>query len=140
MSFVPLKGGFSSSLLGAGTTPSLMEIAERRPREDVKTLEERIHAPSERKEKHHHRNTIIIVIISAIIFVTVVSMYDVVRVYFNAKYADKALNDPNAHNDPDQVSSTTIANYYSFISSVGFSLFCLASAVILISILYRFIR
>lgn len=124
MSFTPISGGLSSALSG---TVEPNELYERR-----------IHAPSDKIQQLLY--TILIVIISALIFVTVIAIYDVLRNTINNYYANIALLDPNSHNTPEEIERTQIANYNALISSLAFAASCLITALILIVIIVHFIH
>jgi len=129
MSFVPLNGGFSESLLGVGTT-NLIDTAKF----NEKGLED-LHP-----EKNGLTNSILLVVISAIIFVTVVSFYDVLRTFINATFAKIALEDPRAKNTEQDIISTEIANKEAVISSLTFFAFSLLLGILIVSVIYRYIN
>lgn len=130
MAFHPLQPGFSQSLLGTGDLAKFVDVGER---ED--TLYGKRIRTSERIGKN--KNTVIIITISAIIFVTVVSIYDVIRNAINNYYATIALNDPNANNSQDDINSTIIGNRQGLIASFVFAIFCILVATILVYILLK---
>ena len=76
-----------------------------------------------------NKYTLIIVFISAIIFVTVISIYDVVRNIINYYYAKKVLTDKTINNDPKSITNTMTVNKNTLISSIIFSSFCIISGV-----------
>ena len=129
MSFVPLNGGFSESLLGVGTT-NLIDMAKF----NEKGLED-LHP-----EKTGLTNSILLVVISAIIFVTVVSFYDVLRTFINATFAKVALEDPRAQNTEQDIISTEIANKEAVISSITFFGLSLLLGILIVSIIFRYIN
>lgn len=104
---------------------------------DLSLYERRIHGPEE--PKINIRYTIIIVIISAIIFVTVISIYDIFRNLISNYFAKITLNDPNSHNTQEQINTTLISNHGLLISSIIFSLFCIVTGTIIIYILLQFL-
>jgi hypothetical protein len=128
-SFVPLNGGFSQSLLGAGTTTTLIDTAKF----NEKGLEE-LHPQESGVSK-----SILLVIISAIIFVTVVSFYDVLRTFINTIFAKIALEDPNAHNTQQDIDSTEIANKEAILASITFFSLCLILAVLIVGVIYKYL-
>lgn len=153
MSFTPISSGLSTALSGAIEPTKFLDITRSDIRSDSgdkiiirnenvrsDVLENRhIHGPSERKEDKI-RYTIIIVMISAIIFVTTVSIYDVIRNALNTYYANLALTDPNSHNTNEDIERTKIANQNQLWSSMVFSAICIFSAIILILILIYMIK
>lgn len=136
MSFRPLQeGSVSSALLGAADPTKFIDSS----RTDVsKTLFEReIHSPEEKPT--NIRYTLIIIIISAIIFVTVISIYDVFRSVITNYFARQALNDPHSYNKKEEIESTIVANQDALKANFWFSLFCISTGIILIYILLKFI-
>jgi len=129
MSFQPLSEGLSSSLLGVADPVKFV---------DPVRYEGRIHAPfpSEPTIKY----TLLIIIISAIIFVTALSVYDVVRNLINNYFAKQALLNPVSNNTKEDIDRTLIANRGGLISSSIFSVFCIILAIILIPILISLIK
>lgn len=141
MSFTPLSGGTSTALIGAIEPTKFISI---RASDDVyqndpnELYARRVHRPLDRTENMKY--TIVIVMISALIFVTVIAIYDVIRNAINNYYANIALLDPNSHNDPDDIERTQIANNNELWSSMVFAAVCLVSAIILIILLiYAFL-
>jgi hypothetical protein len=121
MSFQPLAPGINQSLLGVA-----------RPR-DLRTLTER------RLSGGKKSGVVIAVIVSAIIFVTVISIYDVIRNLFNAYYTKIALEDPRSQNTPQQINSTNIANKQALYASIAFSAFCIITSIILVYLLIKYL-
>lgn len=128
MSFHPLKGGFDQSLLGVGANSEIIGSTK---------LVNRAHYLAKPGEGFNFSRTVIIIIVSAVIFVTVVSFYDVIRNIISNHYAKIALTDPKAQNTSQQISSTLVANQQGLTSSIMFCLFCIAVASIVIFIIYQ---
>ncbi len=82
--------------------------------------------------------TIKIIVISAILFITVIALYDVVRSAITIYFADKALTDPLSGNTPQQIRQTKISNENTFYSSVIFALICIITAPILIILILMY--
>ena len=140
MSFRPIQQGFSSSLLGVAD-PTIF-VTPLRPDTGVlgkdftgdKSLEDRrIHGGRDKTQTI--RYTLIIIVISAIIFVTVIAIYDVLRIIITNFYAKAALTDPKAQVTPTDLTRTLIANYESFLATLVFALIAIFLALILIPIL-----
>ncbi len=144
MSFRPISisSGLSSSLSGVVadpgkyTDPARTDLIERNP------VNEGENAPSYSNTNNNNKSqpssityASIIIIISALIFVTVISIFDVARNKINNFYAKKALVDPRSGNTSQQIISTLIANTNTWKSSVAFSVFAVISSVILIPML-----
>lgn len=136
MSFTPLSGGTSSALLGA-IEPGRFIDPDRidTRREDLTSR--RIHGAEDKGRSLKY--TILIVIISAIIFITVIALYDVIRNAISDFYATNSLTDPNAHYTPGEIIQTRIANRNALIASIVFAAFCVLSALVLIVIIMKFI-
>lgn len=135
MSFTPLSGGLSTALSGAIEPTKFIDLSDLRS-EDLSSR--RIHGPERKPKSIGH--IIIIVIITAIIFVTVVALYDLLRNSLNTYFANKALMDPNSHNTPEDIERTQIANLNELWSSIVFAAICLVLAVILILVLLHFLN
>lgn len=129
MSFVPLNGGFSQSLLGVGVTNDLIDTAKF----NEKGLED-LHP-----QENGAGKSILLVILSAIIFVTVVSFYDVLRTFINSIYAKIALEDPKANNTQQDIDSTEIANKEAVLASLTFFSICLILAILIVGVIYKYL-
>lgn len=137
MSFTPLSGGLSTALSGAIEPTKFISAPDTRSDPQAEELfARRIHEPSSSKTQTI-KYTIIIVIISAIIFVTVIALYDIMRNSLNTYYANIALTDPNSHNDPEDIERTQIANINALWSSIIFAIICVIMAIMLVFILIR---
>src|SRR5581483_762719 len=117
MSFHPLSGGFSSSLLGTADPVKFTDPL----RDEAQIMDRPIHGPAPLRH-HTIMYTIIIIVISALIFITIVAIFDVIRNYIINYYARLALTDPNSHNTEEDIVRTLIINRDSFISSGVFAL------------------
>jgi hypothetical protein len=127
MSFHPLSPGTGQALLG---TSQAFQSSE-----DDSLFDRRISGPKQRVRST--RGTLMIVIISAIIFVTIVAIYDVLRNAINNYYSKIALADPKAKNKKQVIDSTLIANKQALISSIVFATVCIITAIILVPILAK---
>lgn len=128
MSFYPLKGGFDQSLLGVGANNEILNPTK---------LVNRARYLAKTGEGFDFSRTVIVIIVSAVIFVTIVSFYDVIRNLIANHYAKLALTDPQAQNTEQQISSTLIANQQGLTSTVMFCLFCIVMASLIIFIIYQ---
>ena len=86
------------------------------------------------------RYTIVITCISAIIFVTIISMYDVLRNIVNSYYTENYFENSNNNMSEDDITRIRISNKNTIISSVIFSLLCILSAIILIPSLLMIVK
>src|SRR5581483_11434818 len=103
---------------------------------DRETLEERrIHGSQERSQSSAVFYTIVIVIISAILFVTVIAIYDVARNAISNYYAAQALRNPDSHNTPTEIEAALIANQQALIASGVFAAVCVLLALIIVPLL-----
>lgn len=140
MSFTPLAPGINNALLGAADPGKFIDPY----RSDVKSFSERdledrrIHDTRSRLQPITY--TLIIIIISAIIFVTVIAIYDVFRNLISNHYASIALNDPDSDNTPEDIERTQIANQQALVASIIFAIFCIITAIILIFILIIYLH
>lgn len=85
--------------------------------------------------EHTIRYTIIVVFISAVIFVTVISIYDVIKNGINYIFAKRALSDPESHNSSDSIHRTLVANKNTLVSSSVFCGVCIVISVVSIPLL-----
>lgn len=129
---MPISNGLSTALSGVVEPSKFIDFRDLSSRD---LYERRMHGPSNKDKKNDTlKYSIIIVIISAILFVAVISIFDVVRAYFNKIYAKISLNDPNSNNKEEDIVRTTIAINNQFWSTLTFCGFCIVTAVILVTI------
>lgn len=126
-SFTPLQGGFEQSLVGAAVPGKFVNVTKQNARM----------APR-RRDTGDGSSNIILVIITAILFVMIISIYDVIRNIINNYYADRALRDPVAANDPQDIESTLIGNREGLTASIVFAVFCVITGIPLIYILLKY--
>lgn len=141
MAYTPsatISNGLSTALAGTVEPGKFIDVSNLGPND---YYSRRMHGPSVKKsdQKTEQKTStlkysIIIVIISAIIFVTMISIYDVVRASFNILYSNIALTDPNSHNDPEAIQRVQISNRNQLWSTMTFCAFCIVTAVILVAI------
>ena len=114
MAFHPLQGGINSSLLGIGVAPRILDSnnqgRELYPR---------------RIDSGGRENTIFVIIMSAVIFITIISIADVIRNYINNYYARRALRNPLSRNTQKEINNTLIANQEGLNASITFMVFCI---------------
>jgi len=122
MSFTPIHGGLGTALTGTIVSPLAIDAEE--------SVEQRLYNPSSKPQTVTY--TIIVIIISAILFVAVISLYDVIRSSINRYYADKSLVDPNSHNTPEDIERTQIANSNALLSTITFAIICVVLALLLL--------
>jgi hypothetical protein len=126
MSFQPLKeGSLSTSLFGFSDVSKFSDISR-----EENLFDKRIHGLQEKQSKISY--TLIIIIVSAIIFVTIVSIYEVIRTVIKNYYAKIALTDPMSNNK-----QTIVSNYDALKANFYFSLFCVVTGIVLIWILLK---
>jgi ABC-type Fe3+ transport system permease subunit len=114
----------TTSLLGTGTLTNF-EIIEERP----------IHA----SPATHNKHLITIIVLSAILFITIVAFYDIIKVMVNNYWANIALNDINSNNTPEEIQRSLVANADRLQATFIFALICLIIAFIFVPLLYYFI-
>jgi len=136
-SFTPINKFSSTSLVGVAEPIRFMGLSDRPERAELG--ERNIH-PIKEEDSKRYSHTIIIIVISAIIFVTVVAIYDVLRNYINNYYASRALRDPLSTNTVQDISRTETANRSNFVSSLIFALVCVLVALVLIPLLIHLDR
>lgn len=132
MSFVPITGTtVNTAVIGVGSQPKILEdkLAER-----DRFYERRLHE-SEDNAHESNKRLIIIIIISAIIFVTAIAIYDVIKQLINNYFSNLALTDPNSNNSEEDINRTNIADYYSLIALIVFAIIAIIFAIILIPLL-----
>lgn len=114
MSFRPLQGGSTSeALLGTADPVNVLDFNQENV--DSSLFEEETHSPE--LKKSNIRYTIILVIITAIVFVTIIAIYDVFRSLINSYVANNDVLKTN----------------------FWFALFCVVTGIILIWILLKLI-
>lgn len=132
MSFQPLKEGSpSTALLGiAANQDSFTDISR-----NDDSYQGGTYNPRNKNLKY----TLIVIVISAIIFVTIVSIYDTIRTVIKNYYAKIALTDPMSNNTKEDIDRTIVSNHDALKANFFFSLFCLVTGIILIWILLKFL-
>jgi len=119
----------NESLIGVGLTPKMLGNDEF----------EKYGYYTKYGPSTYSRRTILIIIMSAIIFITLVALYDVFRNYINNQYSKKALINPQSHNTNEEIEKALISNQENLNASITFAVFCIIVAVILIMIIYNFL-
>lgn len=129
-SFVPLNStGLSSSLFGVGDPVKFTDNVNER-------LEERgIHGRASQDKHQSDTAMILLIVISAVIFVTAVSIYDIIKVIIINIYAEQSLRDQNGKNE--DIERTLISNRANLASTIAFGIVCIAIALIALPILIR---
>lgn len=129
MSYLPLHPGFNQSLLGVGASPNTFDLDLR----DTDQLYGKLHGSSK-------KNTIVVIIVSALIFITVISLFDIARNLIHNKYAKRALTDPRTKLTKTDITNTLIANHDGLLASIAFSTFCIIITVIVLYLISIFIK
>jgi hypothetical protein len=137
VSFTPLSSGtLSSSLLGSADparfTDPLREDA--RPPSQEALESRRVHG-SVRTQAETLAYTVLIIMVSAVIFVTVIAIYDVIKTAVSNHYAKSALLDPESHNKKTDIRRTLVANQAALNASAVFAAAAVGSALLLVPIL-----
>lgn len=83
--------------------------------------------------------TILFTIITALVFVTIISIFDVFRNIINKYYANKTLNEVISDKNREDILRSKNANHATLMSSIYFSLFCIIISLIGITIIKQFI-
>lgn len=122
-----------TSLIGTADPAKFIDPL-RTDERDIALEGRRIHGPSE-KGKISMKYTLIIVIISAIIFVTVISLYDVARNILSYYYSVRTVRDSTAINTPDNITNTEVGGWYSLMGITTFAIFCIITVILLLPIL-----
>ena len=85
-------------------------------------------------------STIIVIFISAILFVTIIAAYDILRNYIRNYYTKKTLLNKQFKTDPKDIRNTLITNEESLTSTIVFFIACFIIAIIFLPIfIYLFI-
>ena len=120
-SFVPVtNNSLNTSLLGTGTLTNFEAISERP-----------IHGVA-----RQHEHIISIIVLSAILFVLIVSLFDVIKVMVTNYYAKIALQNTISHNNQDDIDRTIEANEERLQATFMFFLICLIITLIFVPIIY----
>jgi magnesium-transporting ATPase (P-type) len=91
----------------------------------------KLHPPSSNKGKIG-AYVLVIVVISAVIFVTIVALYDVVKTYISNIFASRALKDPVSTNSLEDILQAEVANREALNATLVFALFCVITFIIMI--------
>jgi hypothetical protein len=134
MSFIPI--GLPESLLGSALITTdvygrLFANSKASPKNFYKK-------PDDSSTRSSH--TILMIIMSAMIFVAMISTYDVIRNAVNMMYAKMSLEDPRSENSEHDITRTLIVNHNAFISSIIFCVVAISFAVIGVSIILHVIK
>lgn len=78
-----------------------------------------IHGPSEKIK------TLYTIFVSALIFITAISIFEVIKTIVNNYYAKLALNDSRVHNEQEEIDAITIANQDKLKANLVFAGFCI---------------
>jgi hypothetical protein len=132
MSFRPISTGFSTSLLGSSDPVKFSDPL----RFEKRLVERNIHGSTKVSTIEY---TLIIIVISAIIFVTVVAIYDIFRSMSYNYYANLSLLNPESNNTLEDIQRTLIVNQGSLKANITFAIFCIVLALALIPLLLYFI-
>ena len=130
MSFTPISTGqLSESLLGTGASLTALDAARF---EDIEAHRPHI------EQTRGGGNTLTIIIISALIFITLVALFDVFHGTISNYFARRALFNPNSFNRPHDISRTLVSNREGLKSDIMFAIFCLIIVPILIYLLMAY--
>jgi hypothetical protein len=134
MSFQPITGtGIGPSLLGVGDPIKFIRPVDNDPLED-RTDSRDLHGDRDSKGTNYIK-TVLLVVISALIFVSIVALFDVLRNALDNYYAKQALENPASGNTETDIAATEIANQYNLLSSIVFASITSLISIILIIIL-----
>lgn len=122
MQFLPQQNYLQTSLLGVGDPANYIE--------DQQLFD----TPIGRRDKFKSLRT---VAISAIIFVTIIALYDVLRNVINHYWINQALQDPDSANTVNDIKRTQIANTNRIWSSLTFALVCIGIAIVALPLLWH---
>jgi len=123
--------GLSESLLGVGANPDLIDTAHYINKQVVKTATSNNNNP---------QRMILAIIISAVIFVTVVAIYSIIRNIITNYYTKKAITDPKAKLTPEVIETTLIYNKYGLVSSIVFAVVTIIIAIIAIYLSWSYFK
>lgn len=139
MSFIPNNDDIITSLYGVGATRALVEeLADLPEEEEEKLIKNRKTTTS--SSTHDIIRLFLIILISAIIFVTVISIYEIIRTTLNYYFSASALHDENSHNAQDDIERTMIADYNQLLSTIAFAGICIIIAIILLPLIFYILR
>lgn len=97
-------------------------------------------APKKEIKRYDYTSIILITVISAIIFITAVAIYDVIRIFISNHFSSKVVEDPNFDSTEEEATREKIKERYSLISGLSFALFSLIVAIILIPLIVRYLQ
>ena len=136
MSFLPLTqaNNVNNSLIGVGAQIKILD------EDNLLTTDlygRRIHAPIKDNNQQH---LLLVIILSAVLFVTIVATYDVIKASLNLGFSNLSLNDPRSLNTDEDIERTLTADMYAFYSILTFFGIALLIAIITIPILLCYIH
>lgn len=117
MNFQP---NINESLIGVSATPKLFE--------NKMLYDRNIHSSNTQTFK--------ILLISVILFITIISIYDVIKNMINNHYSYNLLKNPKTKYTKLDINRTLIQNNETLSSSITFSLFCILILFIFLFILF----
>ena len=85
-------------------------------------------------------NTIVLIFISAIIFVTVIAIYDIAKNYFNNYYSKRSLLESNNENISKDLPNNAIFNKNNLASSIIFAIFCSLTLIIILIFYFKIFK
>jgi len=134
--------GLGTSLFGISSSNRVIDVEklnlEDYYKQDRDLIERHIHGPREKGSNIKYQ--LIIILISAMIFVTAVAIYDIIRNTINYFYSDYSLRQNNGNNTEEEITIFLLANRNTIISSSIFALFCIITSLIFIPLLILLIR
>src|SRR5438445_12782215 len=103
MSFIPplASRGVNESLIGVGAQPKILD-------DNDLLYNKKLHVPVKDTQTH----LVLVIILSAILFVTIVATYDVIKSGINYAFSNAALHDTHSRNTQEEIERTITADFY----------------------------
>jgi len=132
MSFVPFSSNannINESLIGVGIQPKILD-------DNDLLYSKRLHGPVRDNQTH----LVLVIVLSAILFVTIVATYDLIKAGINYGFSSASLHDAHSHNTQEDIDRTLTADYYALLAIITFFAVAVVIALITIPILLKYIK
>jgi formate hydrogenlyase subunit 3/multisubunit Na+/H+ antiporter MnhD subunit len=129
MSYIPSNPstiGIQSSLLGVGAQPKII---------DERLDNTQLHGAVASKTSSN-MHVVLIIVLSALIFVTAVALFGVIRGFLDLYFSTLSLNDKRSHNTQQDIDRTIIADNYALMAIIVFAIICVLLLFLLTPLIF----
>jgi len=136
-SVVPLSDELGSSLFGVAADPLRLTdpLSDPGGARDIHP-----YADETSSARESGLYTLGVVALSAVVFVTIIALYDLAKTSISLVFATRALADDASPRSPAETVELRKVNHAAWTSSAVFSVFCVVTAAVLVPLLLGFIR